>query len=130
MNEIALKSEFGSEAVLNRLWLSHLECYGTAVAATMVAKETPTETISFAWTLVQQLASWLLQEAVSLPENERYLVIVGWSSSVRPGRGQIFKTGGNRDDLQRIIEAPTSESFTSPEHNPLVNNWQKDMFSK
>jgi hypothetical protein len=130
MNESALKSRFGSDASLHRIWLSHLKCYGTSVAATITPKESQAETLTFAWALTQQLASWLLAEAQSLPKNERYEVIVGWSASVRPRQGQIFKTGGTRSDIHRVVASPTSESLTSHDHNPLRNNWQYDVFAE
>jgi hypothetical protein len=130
MEESLLKSAFGNEAVLHRLWLAHLNCHGTQAAATITPRENEPQTLRDAWKLVQELASWLLQEGTSLPESERYEIIVGWSRSVRPQQGQIFKTGGTRGDLQRIVGSPTAESFVSPEHNPLRSNWQNNVFSK
>jgi hypothetical protein len=122
MDAHSLKAEFGSEALIHRLWLSHLECHGTQVTATITPRGTEAESLLEAWQVVQSLASWLLRDAATLPENERYEIVVGWSSSVGTPQGQIFKTGGLVGDLQRIVSSPTYNDFAP---SALRSNWQK-----
>ena len=127
MDEQTLQSEFGNEAILNRLWLAHLGCHGTQVAATIVPGNTEAGTLQNAWDVVRRLAEWTIRNGVNLPADERFELIVGWSRSVRPMQGQIFKTGGVRCDLQCIASSPTYDEFVSAEHNPLRTNWRKDV---
>ena len=125
MDAQALQSEFGSEAVLDRLWLAHLDCYGTMIGAGITRKGTEAESLQGAWSLAQALASWLLRNAAGRPSNERYSVVVGWSRATRPAQGQIFKLGGLVEDLRRIVASPTYEEFSS---SCLQPNWQRDVF--
>lgn len=126
MNEDALKSEFGEEATFHRLWLSHLNCHGTQVSATVRPETTESETLTSAWNLVKALASWLLSKRAGLPENERYEIIVGWSVHVRSTQGQIFKTGGAAADLRKISASVTLDDLAV--RNGLRPKWQKDVF--
>ncbi|GJI92206.1 hypothetical protein [Duganella hordei] len=130
MNTSELKAKFGTEAELNRLWLSHLECYGIQIGVTVTPGGSETETLKAAWGLVRDVSAWLLNNSALLPENERYEIIVGWSCSVRPQRGQIFKTGGSAEELLKIVDAPTYESVITADHSPLRQNWQKDVSTR
>ena len=128
MNPQELKAEFGDEAELNRLWLSHLECYGTTISATLMPELTETETLKKAWHLVQSLAVWLIERHAILPANERFSVIVGWSRHARLAQGQIFKTGGTASDLQLIAKSSGHEDPSLSAYPSLRQKWQKDVF--
>ena len=130
MNEQDLKAEFGDEAVIHRLWLSHLNCHGTVVSATIEPHLNEAETLQKSWCLVQALARWLFTRTATVPTNERFEIIVGWSRCVRAQQGQIFKLGGATSDLQRILEFSTYASFAESGVTPLRSNWQKNVFGK
>lgn len=126
----ALETEFGGEATEHRLWLEHLDCYGTQIGVTIEPQKSEDQTLQFAWQLVQRLAQWLIGQSALLPANERYQIIVGWSPKVRAKQGQIFKTGGSVAELHQIIEAPTSQVFDQRAgYVSLRPKWQKDVFN-
>jgi hypothetical protein len=128
MDTDELKSIFGVEAELNRLWLPHLNCHGTQASATLTPGESEMQTLQNAWAIVRNIAAFLLERRESLPESERYEIIVGWGRAVRPGQGQIYKTGGGAVELLKIVKAATHEDVTSLDHSPLRLKWQKDVF--
>lgn len=121
--------EFGVEAVRHRLFLSHLHVWGTQVGACIRPERDPAATLDKAWRTVQALARYLLSEVAILPADERYEIIVGWSRSVRPLQGQIFKLGGDAARLKLICSC---QSYLDYEANSgqaaLRLNWQKDVF--
>ena len=128
MDELALQSEFGFESGLSRVRLQHLDCYGTQVATTITPCKTEVETLQCAWNVVRSLAAWVLRNSDTLPINERFELIVGWSRTVRQAQGQIFKTGGLASDLKRIVSLPEEEAMVSFEKCGLRTHWQKDVF--
>lgn len=130
MDTKELKSKFGNESELTRLWLPHLECYGTQISATVTPDASEERTLQNSWDLVKDLAAWLLDKGTLRPDTERYEIIVGWSSSIRSRQGQIFKTGGSAVELLKIVAAPDYEYVITPDHSPLRHNWEKDVFAK
>jgi hypothetical protein len=121
----SFRSEFGGEAVLHRLPITNLSCNGTQAAAVIKPLDTKDSTLTFAWGQVRKMAEWILQHSAVLPSSERYMVIVGWSQSVRKQQGQIFKVGGERSALAAIA---ASTDWKKDGFSPLIT-WEKDVFS-
>jgi hypothetical protein len=120
----AFQVEFGAESVLDRHQIPQRKFCGTQAAALIVPSQSKEETLKHAWSLVRSLARWVFDRADGLPTTERYIIIVGWSRSVRGLQGQIFKVGGDRDELRVISEAP---DWSIREH-ALLPRWEKDVF--
>src|SRR5258705_120792 len=98
----AFRSEFGPEGVIHRMEIPPRGGWGAQGAAVVMAAETKEDTLERAWALARSLAHWTLARVGSLTPTERCIVIVGWSKSVRPLQGQIFKMGGTLDMLARL----------------------------
>jgi len=118
------RAQFGVESVLHRLALAHLNCCGTQAAVLITPARTKAETLALAWEMVRSAARWILSRSADLPMTERYMIIVGWSQSVREFQGQIFKTGGDHAAVRAIAESEDWKAFESA----LLRNWEKDVF--
>jgi hypothetical protein len=118
------KTEFGIESTVHRMEIRRLGCYGTQAAAVIRPSSSKEETLKLAWSLVRAMAFWILNRSSDMPTSERYIVIVGWSQSVRKLQGQIFKTGGNREKLRIVAD---SQDWKQQEH-ALLYRWEKDVF--
>ena len=121
----AFKSEFGTESVIERLEIPHLERRGTRVVAVITPAKTKEATLVSAWRLVRALADYLLRHSAALPETERYEIIVAWSQSVRRLQGHIFKVAGTLNDIQGIAE---SADWQTAYPHALRLGWEKDVF--
>ena len=95
-------------------------------------KENEAATLEYAWQIVRELAKWLAETFVDLPEQERFQVIVGWSQAVRRHQGQIFKIWGFRHRMVEIATTATCEEFArkSGDSRVPMPGWQKDVFRK
>jgi hypothetical protein len=121
----SFNSEFGAEAIIHRLPISHLNCNGTQAATVIKPLDSKDSTLEFAWEQVRKIADWILQRSVGLPSSERYMVIVGWSQTVRKQQGQIFKVGG---ELSALTAIAASANWKKDGYSPLLN-WEKDVFT-
>jgi hypothetical protein len=122
---------FGNEGHLSRSLISHLNVHGTTVAAVIAPERTPEETLAHTWRLLQSLAEWVIQRAANLPPTERYMLIVGWSKSVREMQGQIFKAGGTIENVREVVASPDWEAWERASgYRALLPNWQKDVFAQ
>jgi hypothetical protein len=120
----AFQVEFGSESVLARHHIPQRDFCGTQTAAVITPLPTKEETLKHAWSLARKMARWIFDRAGDLPATERYIVIVGWSQSVRRLQGQIFKVGGDREAIRVISDAT---DWSTHEH-ALLPRWEKDVF--
>ena len=127
----AFRAEFGQESVIHRMQIPRRDNCGTQVVATIVPLPTKEETLNRAWSLARSLARWILARAHELTADERCIVIVGWSRSVRRLQGQIFKMGGTLDILCRLAECAdwkTAQKIPG-QQIPLIR-WEKDVFGE
>ena len=125
----AFQVAFGPEAGIKRLYLSHLNCFGTQVAAVILPASTKDESLKLAWEVIRKQARWLILVAPSLPETERYVLIAGWSRQVRKLQGQIFKTGGSIEEVRLIADSPDWMQFEErSRQRALLQGWEKDVF--
>ncbi len=127
----AFKAQFGPESVIHRMQIPRRGTWGTQAAATVVPSPTKEETLNHAWGLARSLARWVLARAHELTTDERCIVIVGWSKSVRPLQGQIFKMGGSLDILATLAQCAdwqTAQKIPG-QQIPLVR-WEKDVFAE
>lgn len=127
----AFRAEFGPESVIDRMQIPRRDTWGTQVAATVAPLVTKEETLDHAWTLARSLACWILARAQELTPDERCFVIVGWSKSVRPLQGQIFKMGGTLDILASLAEcADWKTAQKIPGQQIPLFRWEKDVFGE
>jgi hypothetical protein len=127
--------KYGADFIFDRLSIpqsdgSRLSAHQACVC--IAPKEDEASTLEYAWQIVRELAKWLTETFVGLPEGERFQVIVGWSQAVRRHQGQIFKIWGFRDRMVEIAATPTCEEFARKSGDPRVPmpGWQKDVFQK
>ncbi len=127
--------KYGADFIFDRLSIPQAD--GSRISAQQACvciapKEDEASTLGYAWQIVRELAKWLTETCVGLPEGERFQVIVGWSEAVRRHQGQIFKIWGFRDRMIEIAATPTCEEFSRKTGDPRVPmpGWQKDVFHK
>ena len=127
----AFRAQFGPESVIHRMQIPRSDTWGTQVAATVLPSPTKEETLRHAWGLARSLARWVLARAHELTTDERCIVIVGWSKSVRPLQGQIFKMGGSLDILARLADCADWQAAQKVpgQQIPLIR-WEKDVFAE
>jgi hypothetical protein len=125
------RAQFGPESVIDRMQIPRRDAWGTQVAATVVPSPTKEETLRHAWSLARSLARWVLARAHELTTDERCIVIVGWSRSVRPLQGQIFKMGGSLDILATLAKcADWQTAQKTPGQQIPLTRWEKDVFAE
>ena len=120
----AFQAEFGPESVLERHQFPQRDFCGTQAVAVILPSLTKEETLKHAWSLIRSMAGWIIDRAGDHPATERYIIIVGWSRSVRPLQGQIFKKGGDRE----MIRAVADHTDWSQHEHALLSRWEKDVF--
>lgn len=118
------KQEFGAESIVIRSAIPRQSFCGTQAAVVIIPRSTKEATLTYAWGLVRAIARWILSHASELPANERIIIIVGWSQSVRKLQGQIFKVGGDFATIQTIAN---TASWSECQYGPLFK-WEKDVF--
>jgi hypothetical protein len=124
-------ARFGDEGHLSRAPIPHLGIHGTTLAAMITPERTPEATLAQAWCLLQSLAEWVVQRAANPPPSDRYMLIVGWSKSVREKQGQVFKAGGTIENIRQIVASPDWDSWQRVSgHRALLPPWQKDVFAQ
>jgi hypothetical protein len=120
----AFQAEFGPESSLERMQIPQRDFCGTQAAAVILPSQTKDETLKHAWSLIRRMARWIVDRAGDHPATERYVIIVGWSQSVRRLQGQIFKKGGDRE----VIRAVADQTDWSQHEHALLPRWEKDVF--
>jgi len=125
------RKEFGRESSIQRMQIPRHGTWGISIAATVLSESTREKTLNCAWYLALQLSKWILARSQLLTPEERVIVIVGWSALVRPKQGQIFKIGGNLDELKKLAACEDWKTARklSGQQIPLLR-WEKDVFAK
>jgi hypothetical protein len=124
-------AEFGRESVIHRMQIPRRETWATQVATTVLSASTKEETLNRAWSWARALSDWILARVHLLTPDERVIVIVGWSTLVRPRQGQIFKIGGTLDLLRKLAACEDWKAARKlPQQQIPVSNWEKDVFGR
>ena len=59
----------------------------------------------------RKLAAWILANKERFGVADRFLIIIGWSESVRRTNRQVIRTGGTYEDLENIAYGETPLLF-------------------
>jgi hypothetical protein len=108
----------------------HVHCQDVAVC--IVPKNDPSTTLTYAWEVFRELATWVLEELKDRHADETFRIIIAWSKTVREHQGHIIKVWGNLDRIREIATCVTPEDCSAifgAGFTPLPN-WQKDVFNK
>jgi hypothetical protein len=125
----AFQSAFGADALLERLQIPRENYCGTQPCVVIRPTTTKDETLIIAWNLMREQARWILTHSSNLPVSERYMIIVGWSQSVRRLQGQIFKAGGAIGEVQAIAASVDWNEFGQTTRQQVLQpRWEKDVF--
>lgn len=125
-------AQFGNDMIYERCRVGSL-AFSTVTTAGVCVRPASSkeETLEACWLYVQEIARWLIARIRRYPDDERFEIIVAWSTAVRVRQGHIFKIIG---DVGEIVALPSFSSWREYEAQThraaLVANWAKEVFTK
>ena len=78
-------------------------------------------TESYILDCAKMLVEWILLNRDRFGKEDRFLVIIGWSKSIRETNRHIIKTGGTYKELQQVLDGKITIVFRRQWSNLVFN---------